>query len=79
MYCYLPGFCIFLSRLEGINFNDAEAGYIFEYFHTCLFVIITPQLRLKHRLTTLTINFYRAAVMNYQNVRIDHVCSNIKY
>ena len=55
MCCYLPVFqCLFESFRRDLN--EAEAVYICEYYLACRFVIKTLQLRLKFRLTSLTIN-----------------------
>ena len=54
-----------MASLESFrrDLNEVKAVYISEYYPICLFVIIALQLRLKYRLTALTINFYRAAVI----------------
>ena len=38
------------------DLNVAKAGYISEYYLICRFVIMTFRLRLKFRVTSLTIN-----------------------
>ena len=59
--------CLFESFRRDLN--EAKAVYISEYYLVCRFVITTLRLRLKFRLTSLTINSHRGEILSFHNGR----------
>ena len=63
--------CVFFESFRR-DLNEAKVVYISEYYLICRFVIMTHRLRLKFRVTSLTMNSHRgrhSQVLRFHNGR----------